>query len=127
MRANKLETALSRDRNIACLAPPDMGFFHVHVYKTALFLSLPTTCCILNNDCFGQICCVALPFSGSDCLCTQIACQCIYQCCCTKGGMCSLFCSALHEREQKEKSEANPDDDLFKERLAHDLYIHTCM
>ena len=27
MRANKLETALSRDHNIACLAPPDMVFF----------------------------------------------------------------------------------------------------
>ena len=26
MRANKLETALSRDRYIACLAPPDMFF-----------------------------------------------------------------------------------------------------
>ena len=26
MRANKLETVLSRDRNIACLAPPDMFF-----------------------------------------------------------------------------------------------------
>ena len=30
MRANKLETALSRDRNIACLAPSDMVFF-VHI------------------------------------------------------------------------------------------------
>ena len=27
MRANKLKTALSRDRNIACLAPLDMFFF----------------------------------------------------------------------------------------------------
>ena len=27
MRANKLETALSRDRLAACLAPPDTGFY----------------------------------------------------------------------------------------------------
>ena len=33
MRANKLETALSRDR-LACLAPPDMFFFlHVYMYN----------------------------------------------------------------------------------------------
>ena len=33
MRANKLETSLSRDRNIACLAPPDVFFcsWRVHV------------------------------------------------------------------------------------------------
>ena len=30
MRANKLETALSRD-HLAYLAPPDMFFSHVHV------------------------------------------------------------------------------------------------
>ena len=33
MRANKLETALSRDR-LACLAPPDMVFSHVHVHAS---------------------------------------------------------------------------------------------
>ena len=31
MRANKLETALSRDR-LACLAPPDMFFSYVYTY-----------------------------------------------------------------------------------------------
>ena len=31
MRANKLETALTRDR-LACLAPPDMFFSHVYLY-----------------------------------------------------------------------------------------------
>ena len=33
MRANKLETVLSRDR-LACLAPPDMVFMYMHVIKT---------------------------------------------------------------------------------------------
>ena len=33
MRANKLETALSRDRLAACLAPPDM-FFSCEAEKT---------------------------------------------------------------------------------------------
>ena len=36
MRANKLETALSRGRLVACLAPPDMVFSHV--YKEMKFL-----------------------------------------------------------------------------------------
>ena len=36
----------------------------------------------------------------------------------------SLSCSALHEREQKEKLEANHDDDLFKDRLAHIASVH---
>ena len=40
MRANKLETALSRDRNIACLAPQDMFFFHVCTYMYVLTFSL---------------------------------------------------------------------------------------
>ena len=38
-----------------------------------------------------------------------------------------LSCSALHEREKKEKSETNPDDDLFKDRLAHIVSVHTYM
>ena len=42
MRANKLETALSRDRNIAFLAPADM-FFHgtcTHMYMYMYVLSV---------------------------------------------------------------------------------------
>ena len=66
MRANKLETALSRDRYIACLAPPDMFFFHVHAmekflisYKLHVHVHLfvfqtslpPTMYIILGEEC----------------------------------------------------------------------------
>ena len=56
MRANKLKTALSRDR-LACLAPPDMVFAHgsrpscspplslflLSRYEQVLYKKLPTT------------------------------------------------------------------------------------
>ena len=44
MRANKLETALSRDC-LACLAPPDMFFFMQSIYYTTNFLF---TCYLIN-------------------------------------------------------------------------------
>ena len=44
MRANKLETALSRDRLAACLAPPDM-FFFMYISAGEVYCTRELMCC----------------------------------------------------------------------------------
>ena len=64
MRANKLETALSRDRLAACLAPPDMFFSHVHVY---VFSTCGSPAIVKSGGEVQLLLCLSLPSLVSKC------------------------------------------------------------